>query len=51
MSETVGRGETPSPQLVLELRSRKFFKAETDPDKRCTTVPGWPQSKTKLIST
>jgi hypothetical protein len=32
-----------SSELFLNLRTRKVPKVETDPDRRCTIVPGWPK--------
>jgi hypothetical protein len=34
---------TSSSELFLNLRTRKVPKVETDPDRRCTIVPGWPK--------
>jgi hypothetical protein len=34
--------------LVLNLRSRRVPKAETDPEKRCKIVSGWPATSKKM---
>jgi hypothetical protein len=34
---------TSSSEFFLNLRTRKVPKVEADPDRRCTTVPGWPK--------
>jgi hypothetical protein len=34
--------------LVINLRSRRVLKAETDPAKRCKIVSGWPAASKKM---
>jgi hypothetical protein len=36
--------------LVINLRSRRVPKAETDPAKRCKVISGWPATAKKMQS-